>query len=99
MSPSAGRVESTATLQGNAMSRTWGSGLQTLSDAPTQQVRRKANPASRIHEEGSRCMARNRQCDRLKIGEYQGAAIWQCGSGIEERTRYAEGIGIKVDEK
>ena len=44
-------------------------------------------------------MARNRQCGRLKIGEYQGSAIWQCGSGIEERTRYAEGIGIKVAEK
>jgi len=44
-------------------------------------------------------MARNRQCRSLKIGEYQGAAIWQSGSGIEERTRYAEGIGIKVDEK
>lgn len=44
-------------------------------------------------------MARNRQCGRLKIGEYQGSAIWQCGSGIEERTRYAEGIGIKVEEK
>jgi len=35
----------------------------------------------------------------LKTGEYQGSAIWQCGSGIEERTRHAEGIGIKVDEK
>jgi hypothetical protein len=35
----------------------------------------------------------------LKIGEYRGSAIWQCGSGIEERTRYAEGIGIKVAEK
>ncbi len=44
-------------------------------------------------------MARNRQCKSLKTGEYQGATIWQCGSGIEERTRYAEGIGIKVDEK
>ena len=44
-------------------------------------------------------MARNRQCKHLKIGEYQGAAIWQSGSGIEERTRYADGIGIKVDEK
>ena len=43
-------------------------------------------------------MARNRQCGRLKNGEYQGSAIWQSGSGIEERTRYAEGIGIKVDE-
>lgn len=44
-------------------------------------------------------MARNRKCRSLKIGEYQGAAIWQSGSGIEERTRYAEGIGIKVAEK
>ncbi len=44
-------------------------------------------------------MARNRQCENLKLGEYQGAAIWQSGSGIEERTRYAEGIGIKVEEK
>jgi hypothetical protein len=43
-------------------------------------------------------MARNRKCGNLKTGEYQGAAIWQCGSGIEERTRYAEGIGIKVAE-
>ena len=44
-------------------------------------------------------MSRNRQCGSLRIGEYQGASIWQSGSGIEERTRYAEGIGIKVDEK
>lgn len=44
-------------------------------------------------------MARNRQCGSLRIGEYQGTAIWQCGSGVEERTRYAEGIGIKVAEK
>jgi hypothetical protein len=44
-------------------------------------------------------MARERQCKNLKIGEYQGAAIWQSGSGIEERTRYADGIGIKVDQK
>lgn len=44
-------------------------------------------------------MARNRQCGHLKIGEYQGAAIWQSGSGIAERTRCAEGIGIKVAEK
>jgi hypothetical protein len=44
-------------------------------------------------------MAWNRQCENLKLGEYQGSAIWQCGSGIEERTRYAEGIGIKVVEK
>jgi len=44
-------------------------------------------------------MARNRQCKYLQIGEYQGAAIWQSGSGIEERTRYVEGIGIKVAEK
>jgi len=44
-------------------------------------------------------MSRNRQCGSLRLGEYQGAGIWQCGSGIEERTRYAEGIGIKVDEK
>jgi hypothetical protein len=44
-------------------------------------------------------MARNRQCGWLKAGEYQGSAIWQCGTGIEERTRYAEGIGIKVDDK
>jgi hypothetical protein len=43
-------------------------------------------------------MAQNRQCGWLKTGEYQGSAIWQCGSGIEERTRYAEGIGIKVAE-
>lgn len=35
----------------------------------------------------------------MRIGEYQGVAIWQCGFGIEERTRYAEGIGIKVAEK
>jgi hypothetical protein len=35
----------------------------------------------------------------VKIGEHQGAAIWQSGSGIEERNRYAEGIGIKVDAK
>ncbi len=44
-------------------------------------------------------MARNRKCGNLTIGEYQGSAIWQCGSGIEERTRCAEGIGIKVAEK
>lgn len=44
-------------------------------------------------------MARNRQCEYLNIGQYQGAAIWQSGTGIEERTRYAEGIGIKVDDK
>jgi hypothetical protein len=44
-------------------------------------------------------MARNRQCKHLQIGEYQGAAIWQCGSGIDERTRFAECIGIKVAEK
>jgi hypothetical protein len=44
-------------------------------------------------------MSRDRQCGSLRLGEYQGAGIWQCGSGIEERTRYAEGIGIKVDEK
>ena len=44
-------------------------------------------------------MARNRQCGNLKVGEYQGAAIWQSGSGIEERTRHVEGIGIKVVEK
>jgi hypothetical protein len=35
----------------------------------------------------------------MELGEYQGSAIWQCGSGIEERTRYAEGIGIKVADK
>lgn len=44
-------------------------------------------------------MARNRQCRSLIVGGYQGAAIWQSGSGIEMRTRYADGIGIKVDEK
>jgi hypothetical protein len=44
-------------------------------------------------------MARNRKCGNVKIGEYQGTAIWQSGSGIEERTRYAEGIGIKIAEK
>jgi hypothetical protein len=44
-------------------------------------------------------MARNRQCGNLTIGEYQGAAIWQSGSGIEEQTRHVEGIGIKVAEK
>lgn len=44
-------------------------------------------------------MARDRQCSRLPIGEYQGSAFWQSGSGIEGRTRYAEGVGIKIEEK
>jgi hypothetical protein len=43
-------------------------------------------------------MARERQCKYLPLGEYNGSAMWRSGSGIEERLRCAEGIGIEITE-
>jgi hypothetical protein len=44
-------------------------------------------------------MARRRQLDKLKVGEYQATCFWMEGSGIEHRERYAEFAGVKVEEK
>jgi hypothetical protein len=44
-------------------------------------------------------MARWRQAKQIEIGEYNGSATWRTGSGIEERERAAEDIGIKVTDK
>jgi hypothetical protein len=44
-------------------------------------------------------MAKWRQAKRIEVGEYNGSATWRTGSGIEERERAAEDIGIKVTEK
>jgi hypothetical protein len=44
-------------------------------------------------------MAKDRQLNRIKPGEYQATCFWREGTGIEERMRYAEHAGIKVDEK
>ncbi|MGA2852232.1 MAG: hypothetical protein ABSE46_24775 [Terracidiphilus sp.] len=42
-------------------------------------------------------MGHSRLPKALEVGTYQGAAIWESGHGIEQRTRHADGIGIKVD--
>jgi hypothetical protein len=44
-------------------------------------------------------MAKDRQLSRLTPGEYQATCFWESGSGIEQRTRYAENAGIKVEDK
>jgi len=44
-------------------------------------------------------MAKDRQVERLAIGEHTGTAFWRSGRGIEERERYAEGIRIEVEDK
>lgn len=44
-------------------------------------------------------MARGRELQTLKPGEYQATVFWSCGSGIEQRDRYAEQVRVKVTDK
>jgi hypothetical protein len=44
-------------------------------------------------------MAQYRQASATPVGEYNGSATWRSGSGIEERERAADDIGIKVTDK
>jgi hypothetical protein len=44
-------------------------------------------------------MARQRKLKNIKTGEYQATIFWQTGTGIEERQRFAEHAGVKVDQK
>jgi len=42
-------------------------------------------------------MGHDRLPKALEVRSYQGAAVWKSGRGIEQHTRYADGVGIKVD--
>jgi hypothetical protein len=44
-------------------------------------------------------MAKKRELKCIAPGEYQATCFWREGKGIEDRFRYAENAGIKVEEK
>lgn len=43
-------------------------------------------------------MARSRMLNMIGVGEYIATVFWSHGKGIEERTRFAEQIGVKVTD-